>query len=119
MILKINGRDIARLPREFSVDIMDLDDGETTARTADGTLHRDRIAVKRKITMKWSGLDWQTLSDILESVSGVFFDVTYPDPMTGQYETKTFYVGDRTSPVAISRNGQIIWEGLTMNFIEQ
>lgn len=119
MMIRINGSDIARLPREFSVDITDLDDGETSMRTVDGTLHRDRIAVKRKLNMKWSGLDWPTLSQLLQSVSAVFFDVYYPDPMTGQYETKTFYVGDRNAPVAIARNGEIIWEGLSMNFIEK
>lgn len=119
MIIKINGATIPRNPSEFSVDVVDLDDGSTTTRTADGTLHRDRIAVKRKINMRWNALTWDVLSQLLEAVSPVFFEVYYPDPMTGQYETKTFYVGDRQAPVAILRNGTIIWEGLTMNFIER
>ncbi len=119
MIIKIDGVTIPRNPSEFSVDVMDIDDGSTTARTVDGTLHRDRIAVKRKINMRWNALTWDVLSQLLEAVSPVFFEVYYPDPMTGQYETKTFYVGDRQAPVAILRNGTIIWEGLTMNFIER
>jgi hypothetical protein len=119
LVIKINGINIAKTPSEFSVDVMDLDDGSTTTRTVDGTLHRDRIAVKRKLNMRWNALTWDVLSELLESVSPVFFEVYYPDPMTGQYETKTFYVGDRQAPVAIVRNGTVIWEGLTMNFIER
>ena len=119
MVIKINGINIAKTPSEFSVDVMDLDDGSTTTRTVDGTLHRDRIAVKRKLNMKWNALEWSVLSDLLQSVAGEFFEVYYPDPETGQYETKTFYVGNRQAPVAKSVNGEIVWTSLTMNFIER
>jgi hypothetical protein len=118
-MIKVNGSDLAKLPIEFTVEIMDIDDGTTTARTADGMLHRDRIAVKRKLNLTWSAMDWNTLSKLLESVSNVFFEVTYPDPLTGGIETRTFYVGNRSTPMAFCKNNEMVWSGLSMNWIER
>lgn len=115
-MLKINGVTVAT-PKTFRVEISDID-GETT-RNARGDMIRDRIATKRKLTCEWPALNMSQASTLLKAVTGVFFSVEYPDPLEGTYLTKTFYVGDRTTPVAIVRNGQVIWEGLTMNFIER
>jgi len=118
MNIKIAGQLMPKQPSTFKCTVNDLDDGATTTRTADGTLHRERIAIKRKLEMTWSGMDWATLSNMLTLVSGMEFEVYYPDTVTGQYETKTFYVGNRTSDVAIIRNGEPFWKTLSMNFIE-
>ncbi len=106
-------------PSAFSVDIHDID-GETM-RNAKGTLLRDRVAVKRKLNLEWPALTMTEISTILSAVTSVFFDVTYPDPLTGSVaETKTFYVGDRSTPLLRKNyNGQYLWEGLKMNFIEK
>lgn len=119
MEIKINGIEIAAYPYRFVPTILDLDDAESTTRTADGTMTRDRVAVKRQIEMEFNALPWDKLSAILQSMSGVFFDVYYPDPMTGQYETKTFYVGNRVAPVALEKDGVIWWEGLTLTLTER
>ena len=119
MQLLVNGQEIAAYPSEFSVTILDLDDAETTTRTVDGTLSRDRVAVKRQIDMRWPALTWDKVSALLQSMENIFFEFTYPDPMTGKYETKTFYVGNRTSPIAFERNGTYWWGGLEMTLTER
>ena len=119
MILKINGVEIAEYPKEFSVIPLDIDNGESTVRTADGTLNRDRVAVKRQVEMSWGVLPWNKVSALLQSMSGVFFDFYYPDPMTGNYVTKKFYVGNRPTPAALSKDGQIFWSGLKVTLTEQ
>lgn len=119
MQFKINGQDVAVFPSKFKVTVLDLDDAESTTRTADGTLNRDRITVKRQIEMSWSALPWDKLALILQAMDGVFFDVLYPDPMTGKYETKRMYVGNRPSPVAIDKNGTLWWEGLEVTLTER
>ncbi|EPY06625.1 Lj965 prophage protein [Paenibacillus alvei TS-15] len=119
MQLKINGQDIAAYPSQFTVTTLDLDDGESSVRTADGTLKRDRIAVKRQIEMTWGQLPWATVSALLRSMENVFFPVTYPDPMTGKYETKTFYVGNRPTPFAVSKGSEIMWNGLKLTLTER
>lgn len=115
-ILKINGVAIPD-PKEFSVDIMDIDD-ETT-RNAKGDLIRNRIATKRKLNCQWPSCGNAEMSIILKAVKNVFFTVEYPDPMEGTRLTKTFYVGDRQMPVYSVIDGVVRWEGLSMNFIER
>lgn len=119
MILKINNVEIPEYPDSFSVTPLDIDNGESTVRTADGTLNRDRVAVKRQIEMSWGMLKWNEVSAILQAMSGVFFDFYYPDPMTGTYVTKKFYVGNRPTPAALSKDGEIFWMGLKITLTER
>ncbi|HHY42986.1 MAG TPA: hypothetical protein GX514_09140 [Thermoanaerobacterales bacterium] len=120
MIIRINGKEIAAYPSSFLVTTLDLDDAETTVRTADGTLNRDRIAVKQKIEMDFGPLEWDEISSILQAVQDEFFEVYYPDPVLGTYTTKIFYVGDRPAAVAISKgDGRIVWTGLKLSLIER
>ncbi len=114
-MLKINGVAIAT-PKSFQVDISDLD-GETS-RNANGTLIRDRITTKRKLNCAWASLSMAEVSTLLQAVKNKSFTIEYPDPMEGASITKTFYVGDRQMPVYMIKSGQVVWEGLTMNFIE-
>lgn len=119
MLLKINDVEIGTYPAEFSVTPLDIDNGESTVRTANGTLNRDRVAVKRQIDMSWGILTWPQVSSILQAMSGVFFDFYYPDPMTGTYVTKSFYVGNRPCPVAYSKDGILLWSGLKVTLTER
>ncbi|MBY0011503.1 DUF6711 family protein [Paenibacillus typhae] len=119
MDLKINGAVIAAKPSEFQVEVLDLDDAETTTRTADGILNRDRVAVKRQIQVSWPPLTMATMSRLLKQMSGVYFEFHYPDPMEGKYVTKTVYVGNRPAPMAIEKNGVILWDSLKVTLTEK
>ena len=118
MLIKINGVEIAAYPKEFTVTALDLD-AETTTRTADGNLNRDRITVKRQIDMTFGILTMAQVSGILQAMKDIYFDVEYPDPMVGGYVTKTFYVGNRPTPMAIEKNGVIYWDGLKITLTER
>ena len=118
MIIKINNV-VITCPKEFSVTPMDLDNGESSVRTSNGTLTRDRIAVKRQIDMAWGILTWNDIAIILQAMSGIFFDVFYPDAMEGTYITKTFYVGNRPCPIAFEINGVMMWDGLKVTLTER
>lgn len=114
-MIKINGVVIAT-PKSFEVTVSDLD--SEAERNANGQLIRDRVAVKRKISLEWGPLTQSKIEVILNAISDVFFTVTYPDPMSG-IATKTMYVGDRTAPIYQCINGEVKWNGLKMNFIER
>lgn len=116
-LLTINGVS-QRTPSKMEVSINDID-GETT-RNAEGNLIRDRIGIKRKLTLEFPPLTQVEISKLLKAVTPVFFTVSYQDPILGM-TTKTFYVGDRSSPIYRYGNGStdMLWEGLKMNFIEQ
>lgn len=119
MQIKINGVEIAAYPTEFTVTPLDLDNGETTTRSADGTLHRERITVKRQIDMSFGVLEWSVLATLLQSMGDTFFQVYYPDPMDYRYVTRTFYVGNRPCPAAVSQKGKLYWKGLKITLTER
>lgn len=119
MDIRINGVDIVAFPDEFKVTLLDLDDSDSTSRSTTGLLSRDRVAVKRQIELSFGQLTWSQISGLLTQISSVFFDVYYPDPMSGSYLTKTFYVGNRPAPVGYAKNGTIVWEGLSFSWIER
>lgn len=118
MYIAINSVEIAVYPARFEVTLMDLDNAETTIRTVDGHLTRDRVAVKRQIDMQFNAMTWANLTAILQAIGSESFDVTYPDPYTGSQETKTFYAGNRKAAVAIEKNGTYWWDGLQFSLIE-
>lgn len=119
MELKINGVEIAEYPKDFTVTIIDIDNGDSSTRTADGKLNRDRVATKRQIEMSWGILEWSKIAKILQAMSNSFFEVYYPDPMEGKYMTKTFYVGNRPAPVAVSQGSKVYWNGLKVTLTER
>lgn len=116
-VLKINGITPAA-PSKIEVSISDID-SENAGRDTKGIMYRDRIAVKRKLTCSWNALNNREISQLLKAVKGQFFKLSYHDPESGNFETRTFYVGDRTTPVYSLCGGEIIWENISMNFIEQ
>jgi len=120
MVIKFNNVELAKYPSTFSVTTLDIDNSESTFRSANGTLTRDRIAVKRQIDLSWDMLlTWSEISGILQSMDDVFFDVYYPDPLTGAYATKTFYVGNRPTPIAYGKGSTVMWGGVKVTLTEK
>ena len=118
-MIKINGQDIAASPATFQPMIFDLDAEEGTGRTADGTGYRSRIATKRQLELTWGPLPGPTMSALLRQMRDSYFQVTYPDIMTGNVETKTFSVGNRPAPFLVSKGNTIMWGGLKVTFTER
>lgn len=107
----------------FTVDLQDID-AATTTRTANGTMHRDRVAggstAKRKLNCEWPPMKGDAMQRILQAIAGEFFYVRYPDPYTNAMRTAQFYAGDRSAPVYWNHPTQgILWKGLSVNFIEK
>ena len=103
----------------YQVDIMDVD-ASTTGRNQSGTMIRDRVAVKRKINCTWNYLTPRQMQVLLSAVQSPFFQVKYLDPLTNSYQTRTFYVGDRSAPMySMEAKTGTLYTSLSMNFIEQ
>lgn len=87
-------------PSGFSGAVSDLDaSGE---RDATGELHRDRVATKIPIKLKYNNWDWEMITDLLGRISGDSFMFTYPNPATGSTSTDRRYVGDRDFEVVLT-----------------
>lgn len=115
-MLIINGIPVPS-PDTYEVVISDLD--ASANRSGNGTLYRDRIAVKRTLNVSWLLMDSQDLSILLNAMSTPFFSVAYMDPQLG-ISTKTFYVSDRTAGIAIKMaDGTYKWRGVSFSLVER
>jgi len=105
-------------PSKMTVHRMDLST-EESGRTLDGVMTKDVVARKTKISCGWATLSWAQVSTIMKAVeTGIYMSVVYPDPYEGSYQTKTFYVGDRSAPAVWLADGHEYWDGLSVDFIE-
>ena len=90
----------------------------TAGRTEDGLMHKMMIAKKVHLEFAWTYVTTSDASTILNAfTASEYFTVNYLDPKAGTYVAKTFYVGDRTSPLYNTRRG--LWENISFNIIEQ
>lgn len=117
MLISIGGVSIPA-PDTYEVTISDLD--ASANRSGNGTLFRDRIAVKRTINLSWLSLDSMELSKVLQALSPVFFEVTYLDPQINGLSAGTFYVSDRTQAVALKQSdGSYKWGNVSFSLVER
>lgn len=113
-MLKIGGKAVHE-PQTMKVAVQDVD--FESGRTADGTMRRNRVGVKRKISLEFPPMSTAEVSKVLNAVSAQFFQVTYLDPVEGRESTRMFYVGDRTVPVY--NFALDIWDKLSFDLVER
>ena len=85
-ILTIGGKEMPA-PSEMSVEMQEI--GSSGERSASGRLVADRVAVKRRLKLKWAALAGDAAKALLSAADG-FFTATYPDPATGAARSATF-----------------------------
>lgn len=117
-MIKIGGVKI-KTPSSLRWGLQDLSSNDS-GRTLDGKMHKDLVAQKRKLECTWDNLTKEEASTLLQAVNAsVYLSITYPDPMSGRDETRTFYVGDRSAPFKSWTVGKKIFESISFNFIER
>ena len=104
-------------PSSFQWGLQDISAAES-GRTDDSVMHKNRVAQKRKISLGWKGVDWQTTAQIMTAFNPEYINVTYPDMLSGTVETRKFYVGDRTAPVKWWWVGNQRLESISFDIIE-
>lgn len=105
-------------PSTFDWNLQDISAGES-GRTDDVLMHKNRVGQKRKIKLAWIAKDWQTTAKILQAFNPEYINVRYPDMMAGSYQTRTFYVSDRASPVKHWLVGRKLIERISFDIIER
>lgn len=76
-LLTINGTAI-QTPSSYKVTVSDID-SESTTRDLSGTMHRDKIATKRKIEISYKVVDDSKIKALLDAISAVSFTLRYKD----------------------------------------
>lgn len=117
-ILIINGHDWSSLVQRkgYGWTRNDLDTDSTT-RTKDGTMRRDKITTKRKLSFTTIPTTRDKLARLDDDLSETFFDVTFLDlhgPMT-----RTFYCTSFETTLEEAADGHEDWGQATFNIIER
>ena len=102
-------------PSKYNWKLSDVSDADA-GRTEDGKMHKMRIAQKVHIELEWKNLSDSDASTILNAFQPEYISIQYFDYKEMSFQTKTFYVGDR-SVNAYNRARQI--SDIQFNIIEQ
>lgn len=98
--------------------VQDIDSSET-GRNQNGDMMRERVATKVKWQLTFPPLNRRLCANLLNALSGVTFEFTYPDPYKESgTTTKTCYVGDRTTPIYSMVDGVPMWENISFAVVE-
>lgn len=87
-------------------------------RTLDAVMHVEQVAQKRKLEVSWSNITASEAAAIIQAANPETIQVRYFDYLDNQYETRTFYTGDREIPVYTFQNNKKIVSSVSFNLIE-
>lgn len=77
-------------------DVSAPDAGRT--QDANATMYKEYITSKRKLKLAWLNPTMEDAGTVLRAVNHEYFRVHYFDVMAGEFQTRTFYAGDRSAP---------------------
>lgn len=117
--IKVNGYELPYPKRGVQVVVTTV---VNAGRNANAVVVGQRIG---RDQYKINGLEWPWLSAaewqrILTLISGFYFNVSFPDPVTGVERTVKMYCGDRTAdPYWVDVNGNpTFYRNCKVNFID-
>ena len=105
-------------PSTWEWGLQDVSLGES-GRTDDALMHKNRVAQKRKIIIAYNGPTADVCATVLTAINPEYISVYYWDLMDAQFETREFYVGDRTAPFKCWWVGNKRMERLSFDIIER
>ena len=114
-MIKINDVPI-KTPQRFFVRIRPVQGMNINAL---GEALIDRTAVKRDLELEYGPLTNAEISTILTALIPVYFEVEYPDPVTGAARTMIGYVGEKSAPMYNYLGSTPFWEGLSLTLSEK
>ena len=109
---------LIKTPSVFSWGLNDVSAADA-GRTDDALMHKNRIAQKRKISLAWNNPTKVETASILQAFNPEYVKVTYPDAMSGKYETREFYRSDPVAPMKVWTVGNKRYAQLSFDIIER
>ncbi len=86
-------------------------------RTEDTRMQKKRLRQVVSLELSWSNLTTKETNAILQAFNPEYIQVCYLSPLTDDYITAEFYVGNRSVPLRNARTGT--WSNLSFNIIER
>lgn len=119
-IYKVNGQPLES-PASCTWGLHFISSEESGRDTLDGEMHIDDIARKRKL----SGVSWayptksQAASILQKFMTKRMMSIEYEDLLSGQIETRTFYMSDPSAPVYQWSIDKKVYTSLGFDLIEK
>ena len=99
-------------PSEMKVELVNV--GSDEQRSASGRLVCDRVAVKKRVKLKWAALSGAEIAKLFSAADG-FFTAQCPDPCSNQMVKTQFYASARSLGVMRADGGACVWEDAAMD----
>ena len=116
--ITVNGTAIPSPDMPFKWSLNDIS-SEDSGRDLNGSMDKDEVAKKVTLDCTWSHRTAADISLLLNTVKPhTFVEVNYPDPMAGDFTSKTFYTGDVNCEMDGSDSGEMYWSA-KLTFIER
>jgi hypothetical protein len=82
-------------PSKYDWKLSDVSDGDA-GRTEDGLMHKMEVTQKVHIELEWQNIGDSAAAAILRAFNPEYINVNYYDYKSMGFQTKRFYVGDRS-----------------------
>lgn len=120
-VLIINSHDYAPYVEALEASQNDLDAEGSGRDVQTGVMLRTRIATKLKVEVKMLRLQQAVMQQLIGDISGVYYQATVLNPVTGAQVTKSFYTATR--PFGAQRynkeTGAPYYDGVTFSMTER
>lgn len=107
-----------KCPSGFKWKKQDISD-DAAGRTKDTRMHKNRIGMKRALSLSWTSLTKQEIHEILVAFEPEYVMVEYWDPLAGTEVEKEFYTGDMEADVKWWCKGRERYSALSFDIIER
>lgn len=87
-----------KCPSSYKWSLQDVSASDA-GRSESVIMDKKRLAQKVKIVLEWQNISIKEASDLLKRFNPEYLQVCYLDIMSGLYQVKEFYVGDRSAPL--------------------
>lgn len=116
-ILWVNGTGVPT-PSSLSWGKQDISSSES-GRDQTGYMFKEKVTEKVKLQLQWNYITPEKAHRVLSLFSDEYFNVTYFDPLVGDYTTKEFYCGDMSAPMYMFTDNNKLFANVAFNVIER
>lgn len=107
-------------PDELNYGLQDVSASDAgRVQDANVTMQKNRIAQKRKLSLVWKNRSKAEVAQIMQAFNPEYVWIYYPDSLSGNFEVREFYVGDRSAALRKVFVGGISYSTLNFNVIER
>ena len=103
-------------PSSYQWELEDIS-ASNAGRTEDGYMHKRKIRQAVRLSLAWNNLTTAEAVTVLNAFNPEYLQISYLDPMKGNFVQSEFYVGNRSAPLQNAVTGR--WTNISFNVIER